>query len=708
MNVSMARRLVVGFALSFATGCLAPSAGLDGGGASDAGNPRDAGADAGTAAMDAGRLTDAGTTDGGAVDAGVPDAGPAAPSSVAYSPSTASCVIGESCTIAAPQVTGGLGIFTSTPGLPSGLLLDPVTGAISGAASVTSARADYAIQVTNAAGSASTTLPLEVTEHPPTGLTYLSSALVCTIGVPCTLGPPGTSGGPIRSFSVSPALPSGLSMGTTTAVITGTGTSLGVAQSYTVTAENSGGSTTTAVTISVVEVPPSSLQYAVSSLGCGRGAPCTLGPPTVTGNVTSYSTSPTLPMGMSISRSGMISGSPTVTSAAQIYLVRATNTGGSATFSLLLTVFVKATILSSVDISPLSNLNVFVGGVTEYRSKIVADAGACADLTGYSTSTPVATRITDPVIEYVDTTVTLCVLGSDGTTWQPEAYSTTSSLVDATLIKTGSATTALEFVRVVDVDAGAYAMATAIFTADGGLTSSATCAGCEVSTDLGATWSTMVPDAGNKLVVHVRHAAAATPNTETDSTLTWAGGGVWTFASFTKAAECLPSAKRIFISESTHNGQFVPFSSADDFCQAEAGAYGVGGTWHAMLSTASTKLALLEPSTTYCSLEGRQLVVNRAFVAPMVRRVSGKNINPGVTYASKAHFPYKPRTENSYYWVGDNSASCSGWTANTGPAQGWVAGINWGDSGWGWYGLQAGGIAQLNCDGVMRLMCFES
>ena len=50
--------------------------------------------------------------------------------------------------------------------------------------------------------------------------------------------------GTVKSYSVSPALPAGLSLSTTTGVISGTPTSVAVKANYTVKASNAAGSTT--------------------------------------------------------------------------------------------------------------------------------------------------------------------------------------------------------------------------------------------------------------------------------------------------------------------------------------------------------------------------------------------------------------------------------------------------------------------------------
>ncbi len=60
--------------------------------------------------------------------------------------------------------------------------------------------------------------------------------------------------------------------------------------------------------------------------------------PTVTGWVATYSVSPALPAGLSLSPNGVISGTPTVITSATTYTIQASNSAGSASATITLTV----------------------------------------------------------------------------------------------------------------------------------------------------------------------------------------------------------------------------------------------------------------------------------------------------------------------------------------------------------------------------------
>jgi hypothetical protein len=89
--------------------------------------------------------------------------------------------------------------------------------------------------------------------------------------------------------------------------------------------------------------PPSGLSYTPSSLSGTVDTEISSLSPSVTGTVTSYSVSPTLPVGLSISTStGVISGTPTAVSALDTYTVTAANGTGSTTATVMIEVSAPA------------------------------------------------------------------------------------------------------------------------------------------------------------------------------------------------------------------------------------------------------------------------------------------------------------------------------------------------------------------------------
>lgn len=91
-------------------------------------------------------------------------------------------------------------------------------------------------------------IPLSLTA-PPTSLSY-NSANSFVVNTPITDLNPSVSGN-VTTYSISPSLPAGLSLNPSTGIISGTPTSASNLTTYTITATNSYGSTTTTITITV-------------------------------------------------------------------------------------------------------------------------------------------------------------------------------------------------------------------------------------------------------------------------------------------------------------------------------------------------------------------------------------------------------------------------------------------------------------------------
>ncbi len=228
--------------------------------------------------------------------------------------------------------------FAVSPALPAGLNLDTSTGIISGAGTVQSPRTTYTITATNSTGTGSALVDITVTIPPPTGLSYVNPPTYFTGTTISTLTP--TVTGFVASYSIDKALPTGLFFNTSTGAITGTPIQAIPRTIFTITATNVAGASSYALPITVLIPAPSGLSYNTPNV-YEEGVDITPLNPNVTGFVASYSVSPSLPAGLILDTvTGRIFGTPTLAKPTTTYVVTATNSTGSISANVVITVLI--------------------------------------------------------------------------------------------------------------------------------------------------------------------------------------------------------------------------------------------------------------------------------------------------------------------------------------------------------------------------------
>lgn len=226
--------------------------------------------------------------------------------------------------------------FAVSPSLPSGLAFNTSTGEITGTPLATIEETTFTVTATNLGGTFSATINITINEPAPTGLSF-GSAIRVSKGQAMTPVSP-TVTGIIAQYTLSPTLPAGLNFDPSSGQISGIPTVLFDATTYTITATNSGGATSSTFSLSVADLAPANLNY-TGPYVMEKGVTITPIFPTNTGGaILSYVVSPLLPTGLQFNgTTGAITGTPnTITSPVTYTVVGSNGTGYSTTtFSLL-------------------------------------------------------------------------------------------------------------------------------------------------------------------------------------------------------------------------------------------------------------------------------------------------------------------------------------------------------------------------------------
>ncbi len=242
-----------------------------------------------------------------------------------------------------PEVLGGAVLgWQISPELPTGLQFGTNNGSVWGSSSVNMTQTQYTVWANNSGGSPTTTFlltvnePLAVLSYNPENLTLIRSTNVTNLA-------PTLSGGLVETWEVSPALPLGLSL--EDGFIKGFVVVNSSLQTYTIWANNSGGSVSSTINITVNE-QTSPLSYNPSQFILTRGIQMSnITPIRGEGEVSTWDISPQLPAGLQFSN-GVVSGTPDVNMTQTNYTVWANHSGESSSAVLRLTIHEPAPVLS--------------------------------------------------------------------------------------------------------------------------------------------------------------------------------------------------------------------------------------------------------------------------------------------------------------------------------------------------------------------------
>jgi Bacterial Ig-like domain (group 3)/Putative Ig domain len=332
--------------------------------------------------------------------------------------------------------------YTVSPSLPTSLSLSSSTGSVSGTPTVTSASTTYTVTVTDANGAtAANTFVLTV--NGPVSATTVIANKGLTVNIPASAFVPvqGSGGVGALVYTVSPTLPAGLAMSSSTGSITGLPTNPSAALTYTVTVTDQNGATATATFVLSVNGPVNASTAVANTVLTVGQTSVSFTPVTASGGSTPYTftVSPTLPAGLSFSSStGTVTGSPTTASAATSYTVTVTDqNGATATAAFSLTVNPAVTVTTVVPSTSLTQNDAAVpftpvtgsggtGALTFSVSPVLPAGLSISASTGAISGTPTSTAAA--------ATYTVTVTDANGVTATASFSLTVNGAVTATTV----------------------------------------------------------------------------------------------------------------------------------------------------------------------------------------------------------------------------------------------------------------------------------
>ncbi len=238
-----------------------------------------------------------------------------------------------------PTTSGGEIISWSiVPPLPDGLDLIQMDGSIRGAPTTPQSLTLYRISATNTGGTIDVDVLISVSDLSPENLRYSPNQFQLLVGESIEEIIPSYDGGLVDTWYIEPPLPSSFVFDYQTGSILGTAQEVQNWVTYTIFANNTGGSVSTDFSIKITSSPPDLISWPANEFALRSNESALIVATNDGPIIDSWTIYPALPGGLTLLSNGTIEGTPIHGSDWTEYTITAVNTGGSVSLKLWIAV----------------------------------------------------------------------------------------------------------------------------------------------------------------------------------------------------------------------------------------------------------------------------------------------------------------------------------------------------------------------------------
>ena len=285
--------------------------------------------------------------------------------------------------------TGGVVTYSISPAIDNGLSFNTTDGTISGTPTAVTV-VTYTVTASNISGNSTATIKITVNPVAP-NISLSTTTITAVVGIAIDNITVANTGGTATSYAISPALNVGLSFSTETGAISGTPSAVSSAMQYTVTASNVTGTDSATIEIAVNPQAPN-IAFSPATITAIVGIYVDIRA-TNTGGVATYSISPAIANNLSFNtETGSISGTPTAVTLAT-YTVTASNVTGTDSATIEITVNPPAPIIELLPATITATVGEAIGNITVNNTGGTATSYAISPAIGNGLSFSTATGI---------------------------------------------------------------------------------------------------------------------------------------------------------------------------------------------------------------------------------------------------------------------------------------------------------------------------